>query len=85
MRKRVSAKDLHDLLTREFRKSAGDSCIKCRLPMPSYFAGARDGPNWRLAPLSECSTMCHTLVEDLVAKFSASHDLEHPASRRTAS
>ena len=77
MRKRVSAPELHDILSREFAKSAGDLCLKCRLPMPSYFAGAKDGPNWRLGPLPECSTLCHTIVEDLVAKFSATHELKH--------
>ena len=82
LRKRVSASELHHLLSREFAKSAGDMCLKCRLPMPSYFGGAKDGPNWRLGPLSECTSMCHTIVEDLVAKFSATHELTSP---RTAS
>ena len=77
MRKRVSPETLHDLLTREFRKSAGDLCLKCRLPMPAYFAGAKDGPNWRLGPLSECSSMCDSIVADLVERFSASHELKH--------
>ena len=75
MRKRVSAEELHDLLTREFRKSAGDLCIKCRLPMPSYFAGAKEGANWRLGELSECSAMCHTILEELVARFSRTHEI----------
>lgn len=75
MRKRVTAEELHDLLSREFRKSAGGLCLKCRLPMPRYFAGARQGPNWRLGPLDECSAMCHTIVEDLVAKLAARYEL----------
>jgi hypothetical protein len=75
VRKRVSPEVLHDLLSREFRKSAGDLCLKCRLPMPTYFAGAKDGPNWRLGPLSECSSMCDSIVADLVERFSATHDL----------
>jgi hypothetical protein len=75
VRKRVTASELHDLLTREFGKSAGDLCLKCRLPLPTPFAGAREGPNWRLGPLSECSSMCHTIIEDLVTRFSATHEL----------
>ena len=74
-KKRVSASELHDLLTRDFRASAGDLCIKCSLPMPTYFAGARQGANWRLGEFSECSTLCHTILEDLVARYAATHEL----------
>ncbi|HET7730147.1 MAG TPA: hypothetical protein VFK48_08955 [Usitatibacter sp.] len=74
-KKRVSAAELHDLMTREFRKSAGDLCLKCRLPMPTYFAGSSEGPNWRIGTLDECSTMCHTIVEDLVAKLAQAYEL----------
>jgi hypothetical protein len=74
MRKRVSAPELHDLLTREFAKTAGDLCLKCRLPMP-VFRASREGPNWRLGALDECSTMCHSIVEDIAAKLAKEYDL----------
>jgi hypothetical protein len=69
MRKRISAAELHDLLTSEFRKTAADSCLACRIPMPSYFAGAREGPNWRIGAFEECSALCHTILEDVTARL----------------
>lgn len=75
MRKRIAAAELHDLLTREFRKTAGDTCLGCRIPLPSYFAGARTGPNWRIGAFDECSTLCHTILEDVAAKVAARYDL----------
>lgn len=75
MRKRIRAGELHDLLVREFRDTAGDSCLGCRIPMPAYFAGARDGPNWRIGTFEECSSLCHTILEDVTAKVAARYDL----------
>ena len=75
MRKRISARELHDLLTREFRKTAGDGCLGCRIPMPGVFAGARDGPNWRIGTFEECSTLCHTILQDVTEKVAARYDL----------
>ena len=75
MRKRISAADLHDLLSREFRKTAADSCLACRIPMPAYFRGAREGPNWRIGAFEECSTLCHTIFEDVKARVAARYDL----------
>jgi hypothetical protein len=77
MRKRVSATELHDLLVREFAKTAGDLCLKCRLPMP-VLRESRQGPNWRLGSLDECSTMCHTIVADIAAKLGENYDLRRP-------
>ena len=75
MRKQIPPAELHDLLVREFRKTAGDSCLGCRIPMPAYFAGARHGPNWRIGAFDECSTLCHTILEDVAAKVAARYDL----------
>ena len=75
MRKRIAAAELHELLTREFRKTAADSCLGCRIPMPSYFAGARNGPNWRIGQLDECAGLCHTILEDVTIRVAARYDL----------
>ena len=77
MRKTVSPSELHDLLTREFAKTAGDLCLKCRLPMP-VFRESRAGPNWRLGTLDECTTLCHSIVEDVAAKLGREYDLRQP-------
>ena len=48
-RKKISAAELHERLTAEFRKTAGDSCLKCTIPMPAYREpGEGAGPNWRI-------------------------------------
>ena len=76
-REQLSAAELHDLLTREFRNTAGDHCLRCNVPMPAYFAGSR-GANWRVGALDECSTLCHSILEDLVGKLSERYDLRAP-------
>ncbi|HET7730338.1 MAG TPA: hypothetical protein VFK48_09920 [Usitatibacter sp.] len=78
MRKRLPASELHDLLTREFRGTAGDHCLRCRVPMPSWVAGAKRGPNWRIGTLDECSTLCHTILEDVAAKLADRYDIQAP-------
>ena len=70
-KKRITVDELHALLQAEFANKAGDLCVACRLPRPTYFAGAREGPNWRLPSLGECSSLCHTLAQDLAARYSA--------------
>jgi hypothetical protein len=75
MRKRIPAARLHDLLVNEFRRTAADGCLACRVPMPVRFRGAGDGANWRIAPLDECSTLCHTILQDVAAKVAARYDL----------
>jgi hypothetical protein len=75
-RKKIPPAELHDILTREFRKSAGDLCMKCRIPMPAYLEpGSSAGPNWRIGGIAECSSLCHTILEDLVAKLAAQYDI----------
>ena len=81
MRKRLTAEKLHDLLVREFRKTAGDHCLRCRIPLPSYFAGARDGPNWRVGSLAECDTLCHTILQDVAAGLAERYELQKPGTR----
>ena len=75
MKKRLSVEELHAKLQEEFAKRTGDLCAGCRLPRPTYFAGARDGPNWRLPPLGECSSLCHTLAEELAARYAQRYEL----------
>ena len=78
-RKKVSAQVLHDLLTSEFRKTAGDTCLKCTIPMPAYLEpGESAGPNWRIGNAAECSSLCHTNHEDLVAALSTRYDITRP-------
>jgi hypothetical protein len=74
-RKKIEASKLHDLLTHEFRGTAGDHCLKCRIPMPVRIDAKAGGPNWRVASGGECPNLCHTILEDLVAKFSKDYDL----------
>ncbi|MGZ5073646.1 MAG: hypothetical protein ACXWBL_10930, partial [Usitatibacter sp.] len=75
-RRRIKAADLHELLAREFRGTAGDLCLKCRIPMPTYIEpGEGGGPNWRIASGAECANLCHTILEDLAAKLAKSYDI----------
>jgi hypothetical protein len=77
-RKKISPSQLHERLSRDFRKTAGDLCLKCSIPMPAYLEpGESQGPNWRLTSGAECSSLCHTILEDLVAKYSAEYDITH--------
>jgi hypothetical protein len=78
-RKKVSPAELHELLATEFRKTAADSCLKCRIPMPAYRdPGEGGGPNWRIGNTAECSSLCHTIIEDLVAALSTRYDITRP-------
>lgn len=78
-RKKISAAQLQDLLAAQFRKTAGDSCLKCSIPMPTYRApGEGAGPNWRIGNTAECSSLCHTILEDLVAELSSRYDITRP-------
>ena len=79
-RRRIAAQDLHARLQEEFQRQAGTHCLACRLPLPAYFAGAREGPNWRLPPLGECSSLCHPFAEELAARFGERFDIVPPAS-----
>jgi hypothetical protein len=83
-RRKVSAEELHDILEREFRRTAGELCPKCRIPMPAYLdPGSRGGPNWRIGSAGECANLCHTLLEDLVAAMAAKYDLAQPRKIRS--
>jgi hypothetical protein len=78
-RKKVSPAELRELLAAEFRKTAGDSCLKCRIPMPAYRdPGEAGGPNWRIGNTAECSSLCHTIIEGLVAALSTRYDITRP-------
>jgi hypothetical protein len=84
-KRRIAAEELHARLQEEFSRKAADVCGACRLPMPRYFAGAREGANWRLPPLGECASLCHTILDELVARYAARFDLEEPVTRRNSS
>jgi len=76
-RRKISAEDLHERLTAEFRKTAGDSCLKCTIPMPAYREpGESAGPNWRIGNAAECSSLCHTILD--VAELSSRYDITRP-------
>lgn len=66
---------LHARLQEEYAKTAGDLCLACRVPMPTYFAGAREGPNWRLPAMGECSGLCHTIAAEIAARLGERYDL----------
>ena len=82
-RKRVTARVLHELMEREYARTAGDLCRKCRIPRPGYFAGAKAGPNWRVPQSGECPSTCHTIMADIVAKFATTHDLRETGEKKT--
>ncbi|MEO5676395.1 MAG: hypothetical protein ABIQ84_02515 [Usitatibacter sp.] len=77
-RKSVTASELHDLLSREFRKTAGDHCLRCRVPIPAFMDSKSGGANWRVGTLDECSTLCHSILEDLVSTLSAKYEIRRP-------
>ena len=74
-KRRIDATELHALMQAEFARRAGEHCVGCRLPLPTYFAGARDGPNWRMPPLPECASLCHTLVDEVVAAYAERYEI----------
>jgi hypothetical protein len=74
-RKKVTAAELHALLEREFRNSAADLCLKCKVPKP-VFIDAKSGANWRVATLDECGTMCHSIFQDIVDQAAEKYDLK---------
>jgi hypothetical protein len=78
-RKKISPAQLHDLLAAEFSKTAGDSCLNCTIPMPAWREpGEGAGPNWRIGSAAECSSLCHTILQDLVAALAERYDITRP-------
>ena len=78
-RRKISPAELRELLSAEFRKTAGDACLKCTIPMPAYLEpGESAGPNWRIGNAAECSSLCHTILEDLVARLATRYDITRP-------
>jgi hypothetical protein len=78
-RKKVSATELHDILTREFRDTAGDMCLKCRIPMPVFLEpGPQGRANWRVGGIVECSSLCHTILEELAATLGEKYEITRP-------
>jgi hypothetical protein len=75
-RRKVTAVELREILARELRCTAGDSCLRCHVPMPVSF-GSRPGA-WRIAGIDECSTLCHTILADIAAKLAADYELKEP-------
>jgi hypothetical protein len=75
-RKKITTDELHALLEREFRNSAADLCLKCRVPKPVFMASAGGASNWRVATMDECAVLCHTIFQDVVEKVSAQYDLK---------
>ena len=75
-RKKVSTQELHRMLEAEFHKTAAGLCGKCHVPRPVFYPAARGGPNWRLAHGDECPALCHTVMQDLAARFAQQYDLQ---------
>jgi hypothetical protein len=75
-RKKITADELHALLEREFRNSAADLCLKCRVPKPVFMASASGAGNWRVAAMDECAVLCHTIFQDVVVKIAGRYDLK---------
>lgn len=75
-RKKITTDELHALLEREFRNSAADLCLKCRVPKPVFMASASGASNWRVAAMDECSGLCHTIFQDVVVKIAGQYDLK---------
>ena len=75
-RKKITTDELHAMLEREFRNSAADLCLKCRVPKPVFMATASGASNWRVAAMDECAGLCHTIFQDVVVKIASRYDLE---------
>jgi hypothetical protein len=74
-RRPLAAPALHDLLVREFDRTAAGLCSACSVPKP-IFVEAKDGrPNWRVPPLGECDALCHTILLDLAEKLGREYEL----------
>ena len=74
-RKAIARDELHALLQATFAKRAAGACGRCQLPRPTLFTAAREGPNWRLPELAECTSLCHTVVDEVVREVGARYDL----------
>jgi hypothetical protein len=75
-RQKITTDELHALLEREFRNSAADLCLKCRVPKPIFMASASGASNWRVAAMDECGALCHTIFQDVVVKIAGQYDLK---------
>jgi hypothetical protein len=78
MKKKISSAELHALLEAEFRNTAAGLCRRCAVPRPVFLASASGGPNWRVGRLDECGDLCHTLLDDVVARLAGRYDLTAP-------
>ncbi len=74
-RKAITPSELHDLLSREFRKTGGDHCLRCRVPVPTFIDSKSGAANWRVGAIDECSTLCHSILQDLVGTLSAKYEI----------
>ena len=78
MRKKLTVTELHDLLAREFDKSAAGLCSACSVPKPVFLESKRGGANWRVPPLEECPALCHTILQDVAETVAREYDLAPP-------
>jgi hypothetical protein len=77
-RKAVSGAELHELLTREFTDTTAGLCSACCVPRPIFREGASEGPNWRVASLAECDSLCHTILQDIAARLGREYAMAKP-------
>ena len=74
-RRPASVAQLHELLSREFEKSAAGLCSSCRVPKPVFRRGDGRGPNWSVPPLGECDSLCHTILQDIAERLARDYEL----------
>lgn len=77
-RRRISATELHEILAREFADTAAGLCSRCRVPRPLFRDDAGEGPNWRVPPLDECDSLCHSILMDIAQKVGREYDMAKP-------
>jgi hypothetical protein len=75
-RRKISKTELHALLERKFRSTAADQCLKCRVPMPVFVESSTGATNWRLGRLDECTSLCHSILDDIAEKLAEQYELK---------
>jgi len=77
-RRNLSAQELHEVLTREFTNTAAGLCSRCRVPKPVFRGDVTTGPNWRVPPLDECDSLCHSILMDVAEKLGREYEMARP-------
>lgn len=76
-KKIVSNVDLFVLLDREFQRRRIPECRKCQVSLPFRVARGSGDANWDVVMTHEgCPLKCDAVLEEIAARYKASHDLE---------